>query len=252
MEVGRSFSNAPPPIRIGSPLVEKIILDCDPGHDDAIAILLAAGNPDIDLLAITTVAGNQTLEKVTRNAMSVCAAGGITVPIAAGAAGPLVRPQYVAEDIHGDSGLDGPVLPAATTELAQVRLALAGRQVSRVVRLARTLLDGYRTYEFSDDPWLRRRAVQGRARLENLRLLLSGPSAAREAERALRESVERDFDRLLGPQSLPDRALAMTAQALREVQGAVRRATETPAAPVCHYRWGGADNGRRRDRFSAD
>ena len=141
---------------------------------------------------------------------------------------------------------------AATTELAQVRLALAGRQVSRVVRLARTLLDGYRTYEFSDDPWLRRRAVQGRARLENLRLLLSGPSAAREAERALRESVERDFDRLLGPQSLPDRALAMTAQALREVQGAVRRAIETPAAPVCHYRWGGADNGRRRDRFSAD
>lgn len=97
--------------------MEKIILDCDPGHDDAIAILLAAGNPDIDLLAITTVSGNQTLGKVTRNAMAVCAAGGITVPIAAGSAGPLVRPQYVAEDIHGDSGLDGPVLPAATTEL---------------------------------------------------------------------------------------------------------------------------------------
>ena len=97
--------------------MEKIILDCDPGHDDAIAILLAAGNPEIDLMAITTVAGNQTLEKVTRNAMAVCAAGGITVPIAAGAAGPLVRPQYVAEDIHGDSGLDGPVLPAATLEL---------------------------------------------------------------------------------------------------------------------------------------
>ena len=97
--------------------MEKIILDCDPGHDDAIAILLAAGNPEIDLLAITTVAGNQTLEKVTRNAMSVCAAGGITVPIAAGASGPLVKAQYVAEDIHGDSGLDGPVLPAATLQL---------------------------------------------------------------------------------------------------------------------------------------
>jgi purine nucleosidase len=104
-------------MRLGSLLVEKIILDCDPGHDDAIAILLAAGNPEIDLLAITTVAGNQTLEKVTRNAMSVCAAGGITVPIAAGAAGPLVRPQFVAEDIHGDSGLDGPVLPPATLKL---------------------------------------------------------------------------------------------------------------------------------------
>ncbi|HET7724941.1 MAG TPA: nucleoside hydrolase, partial [Propionibacteriaceae bacterium] len=102
---------------LGWLVVEKIILDCDPGHDDAIAILLAAGSPDIDLLAITTVAGNQTLEKVTRNAMSVCAAGGITVPIAAGSAGPLVRPQYVAEDIHGDSGLDGPALPPATLEL---------------------------------------------------------------------------------------------------------------------------------------
>lgn len=102
---------------LGSALVEKIILDCDPGHDDAIAILLAAGSPEIDLLAITTVAGNQTLEKVTRNAMAVCAAGGITVPIAAGAQGPLVRPQCVAEDIHGDSGLDGPVLPPATSEL---------------------------------------------------------------------------------------------------------------------------------------
>jgi purine nucleosidase len=99
--------------------VEKIILDCDPGHDDAIAILLAAGSPGIDLLAVTTVAGNQTLGKVTRNAMAVCAAGGIVVPIAAGAAGPLVRRQYVAEDIHGDTGLDGPVLPPATTELDQ-------------------------------------------------------------------------------------------------------------------------------------
>ena len=49
---------------------KKIIIDCDPGYDDAVAILLAAGNPLIDVLAITTVAGNQTLEKVTRNALS--------------------------------------------------------------------------------------------------------------------------------------------------------------------------------------
>lgn len=68
-------------------MVEKIILDCDPGHDDAIAMLLAAGNPNIELLGITTVAGNQTLEKVTRNALSVCAAANITVPVARGAAG---------------------------------------------------------------------------------------------------------------------------------------------------------------------
>jgi len=97
--------------------VEKIILDCDPGHDDAIAILLAAGSPAIDLLGITTVAGNQTLPKVTRNALAVCAAAGISVPVAAGAEVPLVRPQLVAADIHGESGMDGPVLPEPTIEL---------------------------------------------------------------------------------------------------------------------------------------
>lgn len=90
----------------------KVILDCDPGHDDAMALLLAAGDPRIELLAITTCAGNQTLEKVTRNALAVCAAAGIVdVPVAAGAAGPLVRTQMVAPDIHGETGLDGPVLP---------------------------------------------------------------------------------------------------------------------------------------------
>jgi purine nucleosidase len=95
----------------------KVILDCDPGHDDAMAILLAAGDPSIELLAITTCAGNQTLEKVTRNALAVCAIAGIDeVPVAAGAAGPLVRNQIVAPDIHGDSGLDGPELPVATRE----------------------------------------------------------------------------------------------------------------------------------------
>lgn len=97
--------------------MQKIILDCDPGHDDAIAIMLAAGNPNIDLLGITTVAGNQTIEKVTRNALAVCAAAGIEVPVARGAAFPLVTMQMVAEDIHGDTGLDGPVLPEPTFEL---------------------------------------------------------------------------------------------------------------------------------------
>ncbi|HWT34470.1 MAG TPA: nucleoside hydrolase [Microbacterium sp.] len=97
--------------------MQKIILDCDPGHDDAIAMLLAAGSPDIELLGITTVAGNQTIEKVTRNALAVCAVAGIRVPVARGAAVPLVTPQMVAEDIHGDSGLDGPVLPAPAFDL---------------------------------------------------------------------------------------------------------------------------------------
>ena len=90
----------------------KILLDCDPGHDDAVALLLAHGSPEIELLAVTTVAGNQTLEKVTRNALAVARVGGITgVPFAAGCARPLLRDARVAGDIHGESGLDGPVLP---------------------------------------------------------------------------------------------------------------------------------------------
>lgn len=98
-------------------MVEKIILDCDPGHDDAIAILLAAGNPNIELLGITTVAGNQTIEKVTKNALSVCAAANIDVPVAKGAVGPLAQEQIIAPEIHGESGLDGPVLPEPIHEL---------------------------------------------------------------------------------------------------------------------------------------
>ena len=96
----------------------KIILDCDPGHDDAIAILLAHGNPEIDLLAVTTVVGNQTLEKVTRNALAVAEIAGIVgVPFAAGCPRPLVRTIEVAADIHGESGMDGPELPASNREL---------------------------------------------------------------------------------------------------------------------------------------
>ena len=91
---------------------KKIILDCDPGHDDAIALLLAYGNPEIELLAVTTVVGNQTLEKVTRNALAVARIAGITgIPFAAGCPRPLIREIETAPDIHGDSGLDGPVLP---------------------------------------------------------------------------------------------------------------------------------------------
>ena len=98
----------------------KIILDCDPGHDDAIALLLAHGNPTIELVAVTTVMGNQTLAKVTRNALSVARVAGITgVPFAAGCPRPLVRQIETAPSIHGESGLDGPVLPEPTLELDQ-------------------------------------------------------------------------------------------------------------------------------------
>jgi purine nucleosidase len=109
-----------PPDPEETPVPKKIILDCDPGHDDAIALLLAHGSPEIELLAVTTVVGNQTLEKVTRNALSVARVAGITgVPFAAGCARPLVRTVEVAPDIHGESGLDGPVQPAPVIELDQ-------------------------------------------------------------------------------------------------------------------------------------
>ncbi|HLZ80800.1 MAG TPA: nucleoside hydrolase [Ktedonobacteraceae bacterium] len=95
----------------------KIILDCDPGHDDAIAILLAAHHPEIELLAITTVAGNQSLEKTTRNALKVCSLANIrNVPVASGMDRPLVRPPKFAPDIHGESGMDGPDIPEADIE----------------------------------------------------------------------------------------------------------------------------------------
>ena len=91
------------------PTPTRVVLDCDPGHDDALAILLAAASPALRLEAITTVAGNQTLEKVTLNAQRVCSAAGIrTVPIAAGCDRPLERELTVAAEIHGASGLDGP------------------------------------------------------------------------------------------------------------------------------------------------
>jgi purine nucleosidase len=99
----------------------KIILDCDPGHDDAMAILLAYGNPEIDLLGITTVAGNQTLPKTSLNARLVCTVAGIRdVPIAAGCDHPLVRDLVTAGDIHGTTGLDGHAFPEPAVPLSDV------------------------------------------------------------------------------------------------------------------------------------
>ncbi|MHB1244745.1 MAG: nucleoside hydrolase [Gaiellaceae bacterium] len=94
-----------------------LILDCDPGHDDAIALLLALASPEIELVGVTTVHGNQTLEKTTDNALRVLAlAGREDVPVAAGADRPLVRELHVAAHVHGESGLDGPVLPERASE----------------------------------------------------------------------------------------------------------------------------------------
>lgn len=99
-------------------MTRKIILDCDPGHDDAIAMILAAGNPVIDLLGITTVGGNQTLSKVTHNTLSVARVARMSdVPVHAGCARPLVREVEVAEGIHGHSGLDGVELPEPISQI---------------------------------------------------------------------------------------------------------------------------------------
>jgi len=94
-----------------------ILLDCDPGHDDAIALLLALASPELELRGVTTVAGNQTLEKTTANAIRVLEfAGRADVPVAAGADRPLVRERFVAAYVHGETGLDGPDLPPAEGE----------------------------------------------------------------------------------------------------------------------------------------
>jgi purine nucleosidase/pyrimidine-specific ribonucleoside hydrolase len=95
----------------GDGLTVPCVLDCDPGHDDAVAIILAAALPELDLRAITTVAGNGTLERTTENARRVATLAGIDVPIAAGARGPLRRELVTAPDVHGKSALDGPELP---------------------------------------------------------------------------------------------------------------------------------------------
>ncbi len=90
---------------------QKIILDCDPGHDDAIAILLAVASPRIDLLGITVVAGNQTIEKTAQNALNVARFLNSDVPIAIGCPLPIVRDRIICSAVHGESGLDGFTFP---------------------------------------------------------------------------------------------------------------------------------------------
>lgn len=93
----------------------RIVIDTDPGQDDAVAILLALGSPELEVLGITTVAGNVPLDLTTKNALKVCElAGRSDVKVYAGAARPLVRPLVTAEQVHGKSGLDGPDLPEPT------------------------------------------------------------------------------------------------------------------------------------------
>ncbi|MEI5993241.1 nucleoside hydrolase [Candidatus Enterococcus mansonii] len=89
--------------------MKKILIDCDPGHDDALAILTALAHEDeLSILGITTIGGNQTLEKVTKNAQNVLAFVDAEVPLVTGQKGPLVKPLEPSEEAHGASGMDGP------------------------------------------------------------------------------------------------------------------------------------------------
>ena len=88
-----------------------VILDGDPGHDDAIAWVLANASPMLDIKAVTSVCGNQTIEKTTYNAGRIMTLIGLDVPLAMGRVKPLVADAIIAPTVHGNSGLDGPALP---------------------------------------------------------------------------------------------------------------------------------------------
>src|SRR5918911_38587 len=90
----------------------KILIDCDPGHDDAVALLFAARH--LDLVAVTTVHGNNSLANTTSNALAVLELAGIDVPVASGCSEPLVQGPGHAGHIHGKTGLDGADIPAPT------------------------------------------------------------------------------------------------------------------------------------------
>lgn len=110
--------------------MRKIILDCDPGHDDMLAMILAFASDDLEVLAITTSAGNQTQDKTNYNARKIMSFMGITgVPVARGCEKPLCRQLRIAADIHGETGLDGADLGAPTFENQPVHAVELMRQL---------------------------------------------------------------------------------------------------------------------------
>ncbi|MCX5514365.1 nucleoside hydrolase [Kaistia algarum] len=101
-------------------MTRKIIIDTDPGQDDAVAILLALASPELDVLGITVVAGNVPLSRTVLNARKILELAGRTdVPIYAGCSRPIRRPLITAEHVHGPTGLDGPSLPEPTVAIQQ-------------------------------------------------------------------------------------------------------------------------------------
>lgn len=97
-----------------------VIMDCDPGHDDAIAMILACASDKLDVRAITTVGGNQTVAKTTNNALRMLTFMNKQIPVAKGADRPMRRELEIAPEVHGDSGLDGPVIPEATQKALDI------------------------------------------------------------------------------------------------------------------------------------
>jgi inosine-uridine nucleoside N-ribohydrolase len=96
----------------------SFLIDCDPGHDDAIAILYA--NACLDLIGITTVFGNSSIENTTHNALSICTLSGISVPVAKGAGNALKGYLVNGTDVHGSTGLDGADMPVPDREIADI------------------------------------------------------------------------------------------------------------------------------------
>lgn len=124
-------------------MTRPIILDCDPGHDDAIALILACASPSLAIKAVTTSAGNQTPEKTLNNALRILTLlGRSDIPVAGGALKPLMRELIIADNVHGETGLDGPTLPepsfAPQTEHAVELMANILRQSEQPVTLVPT------------------------------------------------------------------------------------------------------------------
>ncbi|MDM7483700.1 MAG: pyrimidine-specific ribonucleoside hydrolase RihA [Vibrio metschnikovii] len=124
-------------------MTRPIILDCDPGHDDAIALILACASPSLAIKAVTTSAGNQIPEKTLNNALRILTLlGRSDIPVAGGALKPLMRELIIADNVHGETGLDGPTLPepsfAPQTEHAVELMANILRQSEQPVTLVPT------------------------------------------------------------------------------------------------------------------
>jgi len=108
-----------------------IVLDCDPGHDDAIAIMLALASPEVELRAVTAVSGNAPLHHTRANAIRVLDhLGRPDIPVAAGAGRPLVQDPFAPGDTHGPSGMDGPELPPPS------RQAVSAHAIDLIAELA--------------------------------------------------------------------------------------------------------------------